>query len=129
MSGEEQARLIGEAWEAVGGQRALTLELIDQSLRSRFFDLGPHPPRLWPQDVALVHDLWLKLTRNRFGARLHHRDVVGVALKRLHKELESEQFREQVLQELAEEIEATPLQPPVIEGTYKAPEGPRNDTG
>ena len=33
-----------------------------------------------------AHDLWLRLTE-QFGSRLHHRDVVGVALRRLEKDL------------------------------------------
>ena len=60
--------------------RAPTLEIIDRQQKSNFFDIGPHPPRLWPEDIGRLHELWLKLTRDRFGARLHHRDVVSVAL-------------------------------------------------
>ena len=27
-----------------------------------FFNLGPHPPRLWPEDIELAHRLWLALS-------------------------------------------------------------------
>ena len=53
-----------------------------------FVNLGPHPPRLWPEDVDLLHQIWLELCENSdCGSRLHHRDVVGVALKRLQRDL------------------------------------------
>ena len=53
-----------------------------------YVNLGPHPPRLWPEDVDRLHDIWLKLSEN-LGAQLHHRDVVGVALRRLERDLDT----------------------------------------
>lgn len=53
-----------------------------------YVNLGPHPPRLWPEDVERLHDLWLELSGTEgVGSRLHHRDVVGLALRRLEKDL------------------------------------------
>jgi hypothetical protein len=47
--------------------------------------------------------LWLRLAEKEgFGSKLHHRDVVGMALRRLEEELEGEQ-REQVLEQLRKE--------------------------
>jgi hypothetical protein len=67
-------------------------------------NLGPHPPRLWPEDVDRLHDLWLRLAEDEsVGARLHHRDVVGVALRRLERQLESDQ-RMDVLDDLKREL-------------------------
>ena len=60
-----------------------------------YVNLGPHPPRLWPEDLDRVHDLWLQLQES-FGSKLHHRDVVGVALRRLEKDLGSERKDEVV---------------------------------
>ena len=60
---------------------------------SVYVNLGPHPPRLWPEDLDRAHELWLRLTE-KFGSRLHHRDVVGVALRRLEKDLENERRAE-----------------------------------
>jgi amino acid transporter len=104
MTIEEMARRFGEAWEAAGppGQ-GLTLELISRDGRSHFFDIGPHPPRLWPEDIDLVHKLWLKLTREQYGARLHHRDIVGVALKRLESDLRSGR-KSEALRDFATEV-------------------------
>jgi hypothetical protein len=58
-------------------------------------NLGPHPPRLWPEDLDRVHELWLRLT-DEFGSKLHHRDVVGVALRRLERDLEGDRAAEAV---------------------------------
>lgn len=69
-----------------------------------FVNLGPHPPRLWPEDVDLLHDLWLQLSESEdLGARLHHRDVVGVALRRLQKDLEHN-AREKLITEIRSEL-------------------------
>jgi len=65
-------------------------------------NLGPHPPRLWPEDLDRTHNLWLRL-QQKFGARLHHRDVVGVALRRLEKDLESDRNQD-VITDLEREL-------------------------
>jgi hypothetical protein len=56
-----------------------------------FLNLGPHPPRLWPEDLDLLHQLWLELSAAGPGHKLHHRDVVGYALKRLKQEYDGGQ--------------------------------------
>jgi hypothetical protein len=90
MESAELARRIGLAWEKQPEPRhPFSLEIISPDRESMFVNLGPHPPRLWPEDVDLCHDLWLKLTDvEGVGSRLHHRDVVGVALRRLRQDLE-----------------------------------------
>ena len=77
--------------------------LEDQS-KSVFFNLGPHPPRLWPEDVELLHQLWLELSAKEPGAKLHHRDVVGVALRRMKEELDSP-AGQRVIEDVMKEIE------------------------
>ncbi len=107
MSMEEQARRLGEAWEAAGPHtRGLTLELIDRQMKSHFFDIGPHPPRLWPVDIGRLHEMWLKLTRERFGAELHHRDIVSVALKRLDGDLMNPEKEQEVLHDFHAELQS-----------------------
>jgi hypothetical protein len=104
---EEQARRLGEAWEKSGPHsRGLTLELIDRQMKSHFFDIGPHPPRLWPIDIGRLHDMWLKLTRDKFGAELHHRDIVSVALKRLDEDLENPETEQEVLRDFSVELKS-----------------------
>jgi nucleotide-binding universal stress UspA family protein len=96
MDSEELARRIGLAWEKVPEPRhSFSLEIISPGRPSVYVNLGPHPPRLWPEDLDRTHELWLKL-QDQFGSRLHHRDVVGVALRRLEKELESDRAQDAI---------------------------------
>ncbi len=98
MDSEELARRIGLAWERLPEPRPpFSLEVTAPGRRSVFVNLGPHPPRLWPEDLDRTHSLWLYL-QQRFGSKLHHRDVVGVALRRLEKDLESDE--ESVMKDL-----------------------------
>ncbi|HEY2384810.1 MAG TPA: APC family permease [Terriglobia bacterium] len=107
MDSEELARRIGAAWERLAEPRhPFSLEIISPDRPSIFVNLGPHPPRLWPEDVGLVHDLWLELSDD-FGSKLHHRDVVGVALRRMEKELRSKE-RTEVITDVREELEHRP---------------------
>lgn len=100
----EQGQAVGRRWEALPAPRpALSLEIIDEGRHSLFFNLGPHPPRLWPEDIERTHELWLRLTDQGLGSELHHRDVVGLALKRLDADLQNGQGQ-QVLEELRQEL-------------------------
>ena len=92
MESDELARRIGQAWQKLPEPRhPFSLEVISPDRPSIFVNLGPHPPRLWPEDVDLLHEIWIELTETtEMGARLHHRDVVGVALRRLLKDLHGE---------------------------------------
>ena len=105
MPSEELARRIGLAWERLPEPRhAFSLEVISPDRPSVFVNLGPHPPRLWPEDVDRLHELWLRLAEvEGFGARLHHRDVVGVALRRLERDLQTEK-RQEVIEDLRKEL-------------------------
>jgi amino acid transporter len=103
MDSEELARRIGLAWEKLPEPRhPFSLEIITPNRPSVFVNLGPHPPRLWPEDLDRAHDIWLRLQDN-FGSRLHHRDVVGVALRRLQKDLENDR-RQDALDDLNNEL-------------------------
>jgi amino acid transporter len=88
MASEELARRIGLAWERLPEPRhPFSLEIISGGKPSVFVNLGPHPPRLWPEDVDRLHELWLQLAeKSGVGSKLHHRDVVGVALRRLERD-------------------------------------------
>jgi amino acid transporter len=98
MTSEELARRIGLAWEKLPEPRhAFSLEIISPDRPSSYVNLGPHPPRLWPEDIDRLHDLWLQLTNEQdIGSKLHHRDVVGVALRRLERDLQSSDRQEAV---------------------------------
>ncbi|HWC96624.1 MAG TPA: APC family permease, partial [Candidatus Sulfopaludibacter sp.] len=65
MASDELARQIGRAWEKLPEPRhAFSLEVISPDRPSTFVNLGPHPPRLWPEDVELLHDIWLNLSES-----------------------------------------------------------------
>ena len=103
MTSEELARQIGLAWESLPEPRhAFSLEVISPGRASMYVNLGPHPPRLWPEDVDRLHELWLRLS-DAVGSRLHHRDIVGVALRRLENDLTAGE-RDQVLKDLHDQL-------------------------
>ncbi|HTS63402.1 MAG TPA: APC family permease [Candidatus Acidoferrales bacterium] len=103
MDSDELARRIGLAWENLAEPRhAFSLEIITPGRPSVYVNLGPHPPRLWPEDLDRAHELWLRLQEN-FGSRLHHRDVIGVALRRLERDLAGER-KNDVLDDLNNEL-------------------------
>jgi len=105
MDSDELARRIGQAWERLPEPRhPFSLEIITPDRPSTFVNLGPHPPRLWPEDIDRVHDLWLELSDKYAGSKLHHRDVVSVALRRMQQELESDK-RDEIVRDILEEIE------------------------
>ncbi len=43
-------------------RHAFSLEITNPDRPSTFVNLGPHPPRLWPEDVARLHKIWLRLS-------------------------------------------------------------------
>ncbi len=105
MSSDELARRIGLAWERLPEPRhPFSLEIITPDRPSTYVNLGPHPPRLWPEDVDRLHELWLRLSSgDALGAKLHHRDVVGIALRRLQRDLRNGVSGE-VMKELEDEL-------------------------
>ena len=105
MDTADLAQRIGLAWEALPEPRhPFSLEVISPDRKAFFCNLGPHPPRLWPEDLDRLHGLWLKLTESEFNAKLHHRDVVGVALQRLKRDLENPERHGEAVADIAEEL-------------------------
>jgi hypothetical protein len=104
MVSEELAQRIGLAWERLPEPRhPFSLEVISPDRPSVYVNLGPHPPRLWPEDVDRLHELWLRLSgQGGLGSNLHHRDVVGLALRHLERELTSAE-RDAIIEELRQE--------------------------
>ncbi len=102
----EQGRRVGAAWEDLPVPRpSLSLEVVmPDPNQSMYFNLGPHPPRLWPEDVDLAHRLWLDLIDNGAGDELRHRDVVSVALMRLRREMETD--RDEILRDVVATVKA-----------------------
>lgn len=103
MDSAELASRIGLAWEKLPEPRhPFSLEVISPGRPSIYVNLGPHPPRLWPEDLERLHDMWLDLSADGFGSKLHHRDVIGVALRRLKRDLNSDRRGEALVDLKAE---------------------------
>ena len=98
LTPSEQGAQVGRHWEQLPEPRpSLSLEIVMENQKDTvFFNLGPHPPRLWPEDIDLAHRLWLELSTMGPGAKLHHRDIIGVALRRMSSELHSDRSNEVV---------------------------------
>ena len=55
MDSDELARRIGLAWEKLPEPRhAFSLEIITPGRPSVYVNLGPHPPRLWPEGLPFA---------------------------------------------------------------------------
>jgi Amino acid permease len=104
LTADEQAKLTGDAWERLPEPRPrLTLEVCAPDGAVREYFLGPHTPRMRPQDVELMHKLWLTITADPRFAGAHHYHIVALALEELQRELTTEQ-RTQLLQKLHDEM-------------------------
>ncbi|MGE5359483.1 MAG: APC family permease [Bacteroidales bacterium] len=102
---EEQARLLGEAWERTAGSDKVRTRLVAYRLNGdvQTFMLGPHLPPLTTEDLELIHQLWLQ-TIGPIGLRLHHRDVVRAALEDFRRRLTGPD-RDQVIREIREQVQ------------------------
>ena len=84
----EQARLMGLAWERLTAPRPqLTLEIVTPGREQKVFFLGPHTPHLTPNEVGLIHKLWLHYSDVLAPEELHHHDIVHFALLELEHEV------------------------------------------
>jgi len=97
---QEQSRRTGLAWERLPHPRPrLTLEIISPNGETVSFLLGPHAPSLRPEDVELLHRLWLELTGDPALRGLHHHQIISVALRRFAAGLRAAD-REAIMAEL-----------------------------
>lgn len=89
MTLQEQERGLGRSWEALGSRprREVIFKVLEPDGAEHLVYLGAHAPNLSDEDVALIHKLWLQVSNIPSRRRVHHRDVVRVALNRLEKDL------------------------------------------
>jgi amino acid transporter len=105
LSPEEQGKLTGDAWERLPEPKpSMRLEVVGPDGRKWEYVLGPHTPSMREQDLKLMHDIWLNVTRDRDFVQLHHYHVVAVALRELNDRL-SGKDREKVLDDLKQDID------------------------
>ena len=90
--GDDQARLLGDAWERAAKPDALDVRLFvhHRSGRADLYHLGAHPPTLSPGDLDLIHRVWLDATK-AIGPHVHHHDVVRAALMQMEQQLNGSQ--------------------------------------
>jgi magnesium transporter len=95
LSADEQARLLGEAWESAEKPKNQQLRLVvyRNSGRTDSYHLGAHPPSLTPSDLDLIHRVWLNAVK-AVGPEVHHHDVVRAALTQMEQQLTGPQREE-----------------------------------
>jgi hypothetical protein len=99
MSAEDQAFYLGQAWEALPEpRRQFNYYVIGHSGETNVFYIGPHAPSLSPDDVQLVHRLWLNMRRDPTMENLHHSDIITYALTHLAGQYARE--KQEILREL-----------------------------
>ena len=100
MTATEQAFNLGKAWEAMPDpKRQFVFQVVRPDFEVETFRIGPHTPSLKAEDVLLIHKIWLQATRDgQDPQRLHHSDIVSMALTRLARDLGRN--REEVMKEL-----------------------------
>ena len=93
MTPQEQARELGRSWERLQEKprRQVAFKVIDLDGKEHVIvHLGAHAPHLTEDDVNLVHKIWLRVSNVPSRRRVHHRDVVRVALNRLERDLRAQ---------------------------------------
>jgi amino acid transporter len=99
MTAEDQAFHMGQAWEALPDpKRQFNFYVINPDGSAKAFFIGPHAPALSPDDVQLVHRLWLNMRRDPLAGDLHHSDIITYALSRLASQYAREKV--EILREL-----------------------------
>jgi amino acid transporter len=104
LTSDEQGKLTGDAWERLPEPRPnLVFEVNAPGQEPTEYYLGPHMPRMRPEDLELLHNLWLEVSAEPEYACLHHYHIVGLALDRLNERLHGPQ-REEILALLKKQL-------------------------
>jgi len=99
MTAEDQAFHMGQAWEALPEpKRQFNFYVISPTGEAKVFYIGPHAPKLSPDDVQLVHRLWVNMRRDPSMQELHHSDIITYSLTRLAGQYARE--KEEILRNL-----------------------------
>lgn len=101
MSPEEQAKRLGEAWEALPHKprHQVCFRVVAPDGNTNNFYLGAHAPHLAEEDINVIHKLWLDVTHEKAGADAHHQEIVTIALARLEGALKGNE-RGSVLEQI-----------------------------
>jgi len=105
MSAAEEARRAGLAWEGLRDPKPqLTVEVFSPHRREEIYYLGPHAPHLTPNEIDLLHKIWLECSARLEPEELHHHDIVHFALTEIENRLRDERDSE-VLERLKAHLE------------------------
>ena len=100
MTAQEQAFYLGQAWEAMPEpKRQMLFQVVRPDMEVETFRIGPHTPAFRTEDVHLVHRIWLDVTRLKGLDKVHHSDLVTMALTRFARDYTGDE-REQIVHEL-----------------------------
>ena len=89
MTPEEQARHMGEAWERLPKRpaRQVVFRVVAPEGKVQEFILGAHAPALSREEINLLHQLWVEVSREGGLEDLHHQEIVKIALERFQNDL------------------------------------------
>ena len=100
MTAQEQAFYLGRAWEAMPEPKKQTLfQVVRPDMEVDTYRIGPHTPSMRTEDVHLVHRLWLDITRVNGLDKIHHSDLVSMALTQFAREVTGT-GREEIIRDL-----------------------------
>ncbi len=105
MSAAEEARRAGLAWEGLPNPKPqLTVEVYSPRGREEVYYLGPHAPHLTPNEIDLLHKIWLDCSQRLEPEEIHHHDIVHFALTEIEQRLHDGNDNE-VLERLRQHLE------------------------
>ena len=127
MTPQEQAFSLGRAWEAMPDpKRQLIFQVVRPDMTVETYTIGPHLPTLKTEDVTLTHRLWLNITRVPGLEKLHHADIISLALTRLARDYASRD-RDEILRSLRRGATDKRFGPPGAPGDSSEPPGPKKE--
>ena len=108
LTADEQGKFTGDAWERLPEPRPqMELNIVSPDGTERLYVLGPHTPRLRPEDLKLLHSIWLEITADPGFRNLHHYHIVAAALREYHRRL-SGPDRDRLYRSLRDDIANEP---------------------
>ncbi|MEJ2007551.1 MAG: APC family permease, partial [Acidobacteriota bacterium] len=105
MSPAVEARRAGLAWENLRDPKPqLTVEVYSPRGQEEVYYLGPHAPHLTPNEIDLLHKIWLECSARLEPEEIHHHDIIHFALTEIDRKLCEGEDRE-VLERLKHHLE------------------------
>jgi hypothetical protein len=107
FTGAQLALLLGEGWDRTEKAKDFRSRLVvcQRNGSIETYQLGPHIPPLTPEDLELIHRLWIDAVA-RLGLQVHHRDVVRTAIEELAGDMSADS-RSRAVDLIAHNLERT----------------------